>query len=215
MPAKIYEIVSHGTFQGQQVLNRWHFFDSDGVADPATLCLDFTNGVLNPLLPMLNTGFQWNSLTYQQIYPTMQLQVGYAVGYPRVGGNAGAAAANSLAVSVRYNLGVTVNLDGSPVTKYIKRGGKRLGGLTVAGGTGDAFTVAAFRTDIDTSFNALPLMGGDGWNGCVVHFPPSPAPVPPATTSPRLPPTRYALITGHITNATYGSQVSRKPGHGR
>lgn len=211
---RIIEIVSKGNMAGAAINNRWHVLLDPAAADPLAMLALFRTNVLVPMVSALHTSFQWTDLAYCDVYPTIGLLKDYSTSFPVVGTNASTVAPTFVAAGVKWVLGDTVHLDADPLTKHIKRGSKRIGGICDGDVNGQIWAPGPSRTAILTGL-------GNFWGGTlgsslavVVHFPPSPPPVPPAVTSPRLPVVRYAPIVGQAARTNIGSQVSRKLGHG-
>lgn len=207
MAERIIELIDKGTFLSQQALIRYHLVDPSGVADPAVAVGDYVTHVLPTLVTWQHDAYVHNSLIYKEVYPTQGLQVEVPITSGGVGLNSGEPMPGSITWSIKWVIGATVHLDGD-TGPHIKRGGKHLSGLLESNVTGNSFTTpSAFIALLVTYWASFTPLVDDSWLPCVAHQ--------PAAVAHVLPPvSRYALITGAISRDV-GTQVSRKPSHGR
>lgn len=207
MAGKMWELIDSGTYLGQQALIRYHFWNADGAGVPSDLNTDYQTDVLPTLASIETTDYVHTSIIIKQVNPTVQLQHEYGINPAVAGSNGSNSAPGSTTYSVKWTIGDTVWLIGSPDSHYIRRGGKHLGGVGQNDIDGNTITSSGIVTGIGTYVAALLALIGSNWQLVVAHQ-------PPAVAHVGQPVTKYAVVTGYVLEGV-GSQVSRKPRHGK
>lgn len=207
MAGKMWELVDSGTYLGQMALIRYHFWNSDGAGVPGDLFASYRDDVLPSLVAIETTDYVHKSVIIKQVYPTVTLQQEYGISSGGIGTNGSNSAPGSTTYSVKWTLGDTVWLVGTPDSHHIKRGGKHLGGVGQNDIDGNTITAGGIITGIGTYVAALLGIIGDNWQLVIAHQPAPVAKVPQ-------PVSKYAVVTGYVLQGV-GSQVSRKPRHGK
>lgn len=201
LAGKVYLLEDIGTVQGQQAITRYHFWDSDGVADPAVLVSDYIAHVLPALKALQSNQTRHTQIVTREVYPSLLLQTDTAVSPVVVGTRTSNLINTVMTLSLKWVIGATTNPDGGAVGSHIKRGGKHLPGPTqdMQDGVGNYNNSAdSLVADYFASFAALE---SDNWQLVVAHAP------------SRSPVTMVAPVTGVVINGL-STQVSRKLGRG-
>lgn len=210
----ILEIASVGTVAGQLLINRWHFVNPAGGVDPAPVLPAFVTDVLQPYAAAATTDVRWTALLWRIITDPLSPQNEYLITPDLVGVSGNAGVPSIVAVTCRWSLGPTTILAAEVPQGRVRRGGKRFAGLDDAGVVVNALTSPA-RGRYELVAEGYLGMAVSGYLPCVAGFPKR----PPKGTDPDNPllsvPNKFCRITGFGIKGTVGSQVSRKPGHGR
>jgi hypothetical protein len=206
MAGQMVELTDVGTLLDQQAIIRYHFWDEDGVADPAVLVSDYVTDVLPVLRVFQNQAYVHKLMISRIVYPTAELQVETPINPNIAGAETGDPEPGSVTYSVKWTLGTTVHLAvGS--TKHIKRGGKHIGGCDSGDVSGNS--IVAFSTInglVGDYVDALMAILSDSWQLVVGSFTDDAG--DRQTTIQK-----YAPVTAYVLQGI-GSQVSRKPSHG-
>jgi hypothetical protein len=213
MAASILEIVSVGTNQDQQQLNRWHFVNAAGSSDVTGVMEAFVADVLAPYRAVASGSTYWTELLWRIITDPLSPQNIYPITPPLQGTNPGAPAPSFNCSTIRWALGATVILTAEVPQRRVRRGSKHLGGITDDQFGGNLLTPASKLLASAVAEGYLGMSVG-GFEPCVCGFPKRAPHVPGTPTQPTDPPNKYCPIVGFTVNATVGSEVSRKAGHG-
>lgn len=170
MTAKVIELIDVQLYRGQQVLNRFHFVDTSGVADPAVLVSDYVDDVL-PLMALLQTpDLSHVQINARQVYPTATLVVETPISPAIVGGNTGSDVMPSYAAaSFKWTIGATTVLQGG-FSGHIKRGGMRLAGMREGDWSGDGSSNPGYVTAAASFTAELQDPGTDAFLLCVASY---------------------------------------------
>jgi len=115
-----------------EMLSRYFFVDSTGLLTAADLNTSYQANALSPLCGIQSTECVHHSVRIRPAYPAVGLTVSFPIN-PAVGGSkTGNAAPPFATISMQIVPGATVTPTGSPVSNYIKRGGKHIGGLPIS-----------------------------------------------------------------------------------
>jgi hypothetical protein len=169
MVARIAELVDVQNYLGQEMENVFHFVDPAGAADLPTLVANYRDDVIPLLKAMQSTALTHTAIKVRQVYPTAELVAETSLS-PAVAGTDGNLPADSyMAYSVKWTINpATVHLAGG-FTGHIKRGGMRIGGITLSDVGGNAVPAG-----IVTACNAFVLEllnpGEDAFQLCVASF---------------------------------------------
>lgn len=213
MAASILEVTSVGSLLGEEMLNRWHFVSEDGTGVPTDVLGPFVTEVLGPYKTQATPDTQWTALKYRIITDLLAPSVEYPISPILVGDNASESEASFLAATIRWAPGTTVILSAEVPQRRVRRGGKRLGGLSTDSVTGNQITTGS-RAGWELVAEGYLGMSDGGWIPCIAGFEVMPVPRPHPLPAHYTVPNKYALITGYSLAINVGSQVSRKAGHG-
>lgn len=214
MPAQILQITSVADLFGQQVLNRWHFLDPTGTADPAPVLPAFVTDVITPYKNWAVSAMQFHMLLYRIITDPLSSQQEYAINPVIVGASPTPGEPSYVAATVRWNFSATQVLTPETPQRRIRRGGKRLAGVAEGTVVNNYFqlTILPFIELIPEGYLGMSV---GGFVPIIAGFPVQP-PKGVDRDDPTLQvPNKYAPITGFVVNQYAGTQVSRKVGHGR
>jgi hypothetical protein len=169
MVAKVVELIDVQNYYGQEILNRYHFVDEDGVADEATLVSDYVTDVLPQMLGLQTADLSHTEIRHRQVYPTAELTVAYTTGFPIPGTASGADDLPSFfAGSIKSQPGPTVVLAGG-FTGHIKRSGIRVAGILENMVNSQGF-VSSQVTQYAVWLAELQDPGTDPWLLCVASY---------------------------------------------
>jgi hypothetical protein len=213
MAPGILSITSVAKNQGEDMLNRWDFFNPDDSAPVAATLAAFITDVINPYLVFANTQTVFTELLYQVVTNPLTPQQIFPITPAKIGTDSGVMAPTFVCATVRWSLGATVVLTAETPQRRVRRGGKHLGGITEDYFVGNAWTVGAIP-HFEAVAEGYLGMANDGWVPCVTGHPQRARHVPGTPHVPAAPPNKYCLITGFSVNRAVGSEVSRKAGHG-
>jgi hypothetical protein len=201
---KVVELLDVQSLNSQLVLNKYHFWDEDGLADEADLRGLWISDVL-PTTQAFQSGYLFHvGVNTRQVAPTELLVHEQSI-VPAVSGLLGGETLpGSVTYSIKWFLGGTTDVNGGGVGFHIKRGGKHLPGPT-AGAQGDNGVYDGTQdAHIATFIAALLSLSSSNWQLCVFT---------PEETTPVARVAAIALVSGGIVKG-FGTQVSRKIGRG-
>jgi hypothetical protein len=170
MTAQVIELIDVQLYRGQQVLNRYHYVDTTGVASVSTLVSDFITDVL-PLIAVLQTpDLSHVQINSRKVFPTANLVVETPISPAVAGGNTGSTTmASYAAASAKWTIGATVVLAGG-FTGHIKKGGMRLAGMRDGDWSADASSNPGYLTAFAAMTVELFDPGTDAFLLCVASY---------------------------------------------
>lgn len=207
MVAKVVELVDVQQLRGQEVLTRYHYFDADGVADPAVLVADYITDVVPKFAAFQIPAIVHTAIRYRTVYPAVGLQREVGISPAYVGQWPDTQPVPSfVSYSIKWQISDTVYFTAS--TKHINRGGKHLPGVPGAGIAVETDLVGGdIQALINTWFAEVKDPGTDPWQLIVAHAPATINKVPQVIQY-------YATVTGQ-SPASIGTQNTRKVIRGR
>lgn len=209
MAAQVIELILHSMLFGQECLNRLHYVDTTGVADPAVLRSDFINDVIPTMRSLVTSQLTFTRVDSRKVYPTADLVVEQNIQPAIAGANtSGDPLPSYAAASAKWAIGATVVLAGG-FTGHIKKGGMRLPGMTEDHFSGNGLS-GSFATDWATMFAELKDPGTDAFLLCVASYLSGNSKPRPRQQTVQA----YALVTGS-SDPSPSTQNSRKVLRGR
>ena len=165
MADQVVELIDVQSYLGQEFLNVFHYLDTTGAADPLDLAAAYVTNIIPDVKAMQHTSLTHTSIKVRQVYPTSALVQEVPISPPVAGTDGNLPADSYMAYSFKFILDpATVTLSGG-FTGHIKRGGCRIGGITLSdvGGnavpsgivTAGATWAAAMLTNLATDFQLV------------------------------------------------------------
>lgn len=213
MPIGILQVTSVGSLSGQQMLNRWHFYNEDDTAPVAGTLTAFIESVLTPYAGGMSNQLSFTELLYRVITDPLSTQNSQFILPALVGAETTDPAVSFTTATVRWQIGVTAILTAEDPQRRIHRGSKHLGGLIDGYLINNSLSAGCITAAGAVASGYLGL-AEDGWLPCVAGFEKIPVPRPKPLPAHYTVPNKYAPILAFTVNAMAGSQVSRKVGHG-
>lgn len=204
MAGKVVELLDVGDINGQEMLTRYHFWNEDGVADPAVLVSDYVTNVLPLLCAVQSPLCKHSQINTTVVAPTKELVQETPVNPVQVGTLSGTALPYTVTYSLKWNIGPSTDINGGPVAGHIKRGGKHIAGPTTNPDSANGLYNGTEDTALQAYFTALHDIDADNWV-LVVYS--------PLQTGAHAHPERIAPVTGMVVRG-FGTQTTRKPGRG-
>lgn len=209
MPAQVVELIDVMVDRGQQVLNRFHYVDTTGVADAAILRSDYITDVLPLIVAVQGSNISHISVHSRKVYPTADLVQIQDLTSPVVGTiTASAPEPSYVACSIKWSLGPTVVLAGG-FTGHILRGGCRVPGPTEGMVNGDIIDPSNYVA-FASWFSELKDPGTDAFLLCVASYLSGNPPSRTRQTTVQ----SYCLVTA-ASNPSPSTQNTRKVLRGR
>jgi hypothetical protein len=132
MSDQIVELIDVQDYLGQQFLNVFHYVDTTGAADPLDLAAAYVTNIIPPCKAMQSTELTHTAIKVRQVYPTAALVQEVPIS-PSIAGTDGNTPADSyMAYSFKFILSPSTVVLSGGFTGHIKRGGCRLGGITMS-----------------------------------------------------------------------------------
>jgi hypothetical protein len=204
LAGKVVELLDVQSLNSQLVLNKYHFWNEDGLADVADLRGLWKSDIL-PTTQSFQSGYLFHVGVNTRVVAPTPLLVQEETVVPAISGLLGGETLpGSVTYSIKWFLAGTTDVNGGGVGFHIKRGGKHLPGPT-AGAQGDSGVYDGSQdAHIQTFIAALLGLSSSNWQLCVFT---------PAETVPVARVAAISLVTGGTVKG-FGTQVTRKIGRG-